>query len=101
MRVVVMLRPTNRRGTKSAYTAYRNQLLSNGFTLVQPEVYIRAVPSRKVASRCMRELRKGVPSTGSICAFCMTERQYERVTYLVGGRGAQEDLVGVRSMVDL
>ncbi|MGN9235184.1 hypothetical protein ACTM8Z_07865 [Atopobiaceae bacterium HCP3S3_D6] len=49
----------------------------------------------------MRELRKGIPTTGSICAFCMTERQYERVTYLAGGRGAQEDLVGVRSMVDL
>ncbi len=54
-----------------------------------------------VVSRCMRELRKGIPTMGSICAFCMTERRYERVTYLAGGRGAQEDLVGVRSMVDL
>lgn len=49
----------------------------------------------------MRELRKGILTTGSICAFCMTERQYERITYLAGERGAQEDLVGVRSMVDL
>ena len=38
-----------------------------------------------VVSRCMRELRKGIPTTGSICAFCMTERRYERVTYLAGG----------------
>lgn len=58
------------------------------------------------AAHCCRQplhggTAQGHPTTGSICAFCMTERQYERVTYLAGGRGAQEDLVGVRSMVDL
>lgn len=101
MRIVVMLRPTNRRGTKSEYTAYRKRLMSNGFVLLQPEVYIRAVPSKKVAARCVRALEEGVPSTGAICVFCMTEKQYDSVRYLVGERSFEEKRVGMNAMVEL
>lgn len=101
MRVVVMLRPTNRRGTRGEYTAYRKRLESYGFVLLQPEVYIRAVPSRKVAIRCVRALEEGVPSTGAVCVFCMTEKQYGDVRYLVGERSFEETRVGMNVMVEL
>ncbi len=89
------------RGTKTEYTAYRKRLVALGYSLVQPEVYIRAVPSRKTAARCLRDLEEHVPTTGSIRAFCMTERQFAGVRYLVGGRDYQEERVGVRTMVEL
>jgi CRISPR-associated endonuclease Cas2 len=88
-------------GTKTEYTAYRKRLVALGYSLVQPEAYIRAVPSRKTAARCLREHEEHVPTTGSICAFCMTERQFAGVRYLVGGMDYQEERVGVRTMVEL
>ncbi len=55
MRIIVMLKPTNKRGTKTAYTKFREYLRKDGYVLMQPEVYMRAVTSRRaVASHLPR-----------------------------------------------
>jgi len=38
MRILVILNPTNKRGTKTAYTSFRKTLLSDGFILWGPEL---------------------------------------------------------------
>ena len=46
MRILVMLNPTNKQGAKTAYTAFRKFLLSDGDVLVGPELYMRVVTNR-------------------------------------------------------
>ena len=41
MRIIVVLHPTNKRGTKSAYTKFRQALLTDGFVLMAPEIFMR------------------------------------------------------------
>ena len=101
MRVVIMLRPTNRRGTKGEYTAFRKLLTSSGFALVQPEVFVRAVATRRAAKLQLERLKEHVPTTGTICAITLTERQFAAIEYLVGEPSYQEQLVGSRTNVSL
>ena len=101
MRTIVMLRPTNKRGTKMPYTAFRKQLVSEGFVLLQPEVFMRVSPTRAAAEQVVRRLAPAVPQTGTICLLTLTERQYASMRYLTGGPNAQELLVGARMQVEL
>lgn len=101
MRTLVMLRPTNRRGTKMAYTAYRKRLVAEGFVLLQPEVFMRVSPTRRAAEALLEHLREDVPQTGAVCVLTLTERQYASMCYLTGGPDRQERVVGSRRQVDL
>ena len=101
MRILVMLAPTNARGTKTAYTKFRKKLVSCGFVMLQAEVYMKVVPNREVARTQLSTLEKYAPPTGTVRAFTMTERQFAAVRYLTGGPDYQERMVGAKKQVDL
>jgi CRISPR-associated protein Cas2 len=101
MRVLMFLRPTNLHGTKGAYTTFRKTLVSHGFVLLQPEVFLAAVRTRRAAEHLVAQMREMVPPTGSVCALVLTERQYASMTYLTGGPSYQEIAVGQQGNVSL
>lgn len=94
MRVVMLLRPTNRHGTKGEYTQFRKLLVANGFVLVQSEVFMCAVPTRRSVRVLLDRMKAAAPTTGSVCALVLTERQYSSIEYLVGGPSYQERAIG-------
>ena len=47
MRILVMLNPTNRYGTKTAYTELRKFLLSDGYFKIQPDVFMQVEDTKK------------------------------------------------------
>ncbi len=96
MRILVMLAPTNARGTKTAYTKFRKKLVSCGFVMLQAEVYMKVVPNREVARTQLSTLERYAPPTGTVRAFTMTERQF-----VTGGPDYQERMVGAKKQVDL
>lgn len=61
MRILVMLAPTNARGTKTAYTKFRKKLVSCGFVMLQAEVYMKVVPNREVARTQLSTLERYAP----------------------------------------
>lgn len=101
MRILVMLAPTNARGTKTAYTKFRKHLLGQGFTMLQAEVYMKVVPNREVGATQLEALARTAPPTGTVQAFTMTERQYGAMRYLAGGSDYQERAVGAKKQVEL
>lgn len=40
MRILVLLNPTNKKGTKAAYTELRKFLIKDGYVLLQSEVFM-------------------------------------------------------------
>ena len=94
MRVIILLKPTNKRGTKTAYTKFRNRLAENGFIMVAPELYMRVVASRKAAGRARNHVKEWLPETGTVVFMTMTERQWNKIEYLVGERSLQERVIG-------
>ena len=48
MRILVLLNPTNRYGTKTAYTELRKFLISDGYLKLQPDVFMRVEDTKKL-----------------------------------------------------
>lgn len=90
MRILVMLDPTNKRGTKKAYTDLRNFLVSDGYLRIGTEL----TPSRKTAEKHIRRLSEHSPCTGTVRVLRLTEKQYESIWYMTGSEDLQEKTVG-------
>ena len=101
MRILVSLRPTNKRGTKGECTTFRKQLSTWGYVLVQPELFMQTVPTRKAARHALEQLEAASPTTGTVCALVLTERQFSGIRYLVGEPAYQEQAVGAGASVTL
>lgn len=101
MRMIVMLNPTNKRGTKTAYTNFRKTLLADGFILWGPELYMRVVTTRKSAETHLCRLENAHPETGTIRVMTLTERQFWSMKALTEAFDHQEQDVGAKSIVML
>lgn len=94
MRILVLLDPTNRRGTKMKYTELRKFLFSDGYLRIGTELFMRVTPSRKSAEKHIRRLSEHDPGTGNVRVLKLTEKQYEKIWYLTGGPDEQEAVIG-------
>ena len=101
MRIIVMLKPTNKRGTKMAYTKLRKLLISDGYTLWGPEVYMRVTTNRKSAETHFKRLKSYDPGSGIVRVLKLTEKQFANIWYLTGEPDTQEKLVGAHSLIML
>lgn len=66
MRILVLLNPTNKRGTKAAYTELRKFLVKDGYILLQSEVFMRITNNRKGAEKHLNRIKKYIPDTGTV-----------------------------------
>ena len=94
MRIIVLLKPTNKRGTKTAYTKFRKVLLADSFTLVDPEIFMSMTTNRQSAKIHVERIPAFAPTTGIVKVLMLTERQYHSMTYLTGEDDYQERMVG-------
>lgn len=101
MRILVMLKPTNLRGTKMAYTKFRKFLVSDGYILIGQELYMRVSTNRKSAEKHIRRLSEYNPGTGTIRVLKLTEKQYGKIMYLTGEKDYQEEVVGAKCHIQL
>ena len=101
MRIIVILSPTNKRGTKTEYTKLRKFLISDGYLRISKEVFMRITNNRKGAEKLYRRLMDYKPKTGIVRVFKLTEKQYAKVLYLTGEEDIQEKMVGNNTLVML
>jgi CRISPR-associated protein Cas2 len=101
MRLLVILNPTNKWGTKTEYTKFRKFLASDGYLRIAPEVYMRIVQNRKAAQKHYRRLDEYVPQTGTVTIFRLTEKQYASAYRPVVEQDYQEKVVGINSHIML
>lgn len=101
MRIIVLLKPTNKYGTKTAYTKFRKALLADGFTLAAPEIFMRITTNRKSAKTHIDRISSYAPNTGVVKVLMLTERQYHSMIYLTGEVDYQERMVGGNCHVSL
>lgn len=94
MRIIVILSPTNKYGTKTEYTKLRKFLISDGYLRIAEEVFMRITTNRKGAEKHFRRLEEYAPRTGVVRVFKLTEKQYENIWMLTGEADHQEKTVG-------
>lgn len=94
MRLLTILSPSNKWGTKTEYTKLRKFLHKDGYIRIAPEVHMRILPNRKVAEKHYRRIDEVAPKTGCVRVIQLTEKQYRNIYVVTGGVDYQEEMVG-------
>ena len=99
MRLLLILSPTEKWGTKTEYTKLRKFLHKDGYIRIAPEVFMRVVQNRKASEKHYRRIEEYAPKTGVVRILRLTERQYSNIYMVVGEKDYQEKVVGVNSHI--
>lgn len=76
--------PTNTVNERRAYRSFRKFLIKNGFLMMQESVYSKLVQNSTAADAVMENLRRNKPPSGLVQALKITEKQYEKIEYIIG-----------------
>lgn len=85
MRVVVffdlpVLTDANRRD----YRQFRKFLIKSGFMMVQESVYCKIAQNSSVGDAIVDNIKKNKPREGLVQVLRVTEKQYNKMDYIVG-----------------
>ena len=90
MRVLVMFDlPVVSAHDRKEYTKFRKYLLKSGFLMLQESVYCKLVMNSTMADSLVDNLRKNKPEKGVVQAIKITEKQYEKMEYIVGANNSE------------
>ena len=95
MRLIAILSPTDKWGTKTEYARLRKFLLKDGYIRIGPEVFMRVVQNRKASEKHYRRIDEVKPKTGVVRLLRLTEKQYNNIYMVTGEPDYQEKTVGV------
>ena len=101
MRILVLLNPTNKKGTKAAYTELRNFLIKDGYVLLQSEVFMRITNNRKGAEKHLNRIKPYIPNTGTVRIMRLTEKQFCNMGLYQAEEDYQESIVGINDYIML
>ena len=94
MRLLAILSPTDKWGTKTEYTRLRKFLQRDGYIRIAPEVYMRIVQNRKASEKHYRRIEEAAPKTGIVRLLRLTEKQFANIYMVTGEADYQEKVVG-------
>ena len=76
--------PTDTPKERKAYTLFRKDLLTDGFTMMQYSVYIRHCSSIENAKVHAARMGRCVPAAGEVRFLTITDKQFGRIETYVG-----------------
>ena len=91
MRILVFFDlPVKTKPQRRKATQFRNFLIKDGYYMVQFSVYARVCNGNDMVELHKKRLKANVPDDGSIRVLVITEKQYENVDILLGGKSKYE-----------
>ena len=87
MRIVVffdlpVLTESNRKDNRT----FRKYLIKSGFMMVQESVYCKLAQNSSVADAVVKNIKKNKPHEGLVQVLRVTEKQYNKMDFIVGER---------------
>lgn len=86
MRVFVLFDlPTLTSEDLREYRRFRRHLIKGGFLMLQESVYCKLLLNQTAVDTVFDNLNKNKPLKGSVIVLTLTEKQFSKAEYLVGG----------------
>ena len=86
MRILVMFDlPMVTSAERKEYTKFRKYLIKAGFLMMQESIYCKLSPNSTLADAVVENVRKNKPENGLVQVLRVTEKQYSKMEYIVGG----------------
>jgi CRISPR-associated protein Cas2 len=87
MRVMVFFDlPVETAAQRREYTRFRKFLIKSGYLMMQESVYCKICLNNSGVESVQLALEKRKPKHGLVQVLVITERQFSKITYLVGQR---------------
>lgn len=85
MRVIVFFDlPVLTLNDRREYRRFRKYLIQSGFIMMQESVYSKLALNTSAVSAVMENVRKNSPTAGLVQMMAVTEKQYNRMEFVVG-----------------
>lgn len=85
MRILVLFDlPVTTSENRREYARFRKHLIKSGFIMMQESVYIKLALNNTVAESIINSLRKNKPQTGIVQILTLTEKQFQKIEFIVG-----------------
>ena len=85
MRVIVFFDlPTLTAENRKHYYQFRKYLIKSGFLMMQESVYCKLAVNNVAADAIIENVKKNKPSEGLIQALRVTEKQYNKMDFIIG-----------------
>ncbi|TCG10298.1 CRISPR-associated endonuclease Cas2 [Mycoplasma marinum] len=93
MRLILMydLYGNDEEGQK-VYTKFHKGIISRGFIMMQYSVYIKAINTPTKRDYEIKAIQKIVPKNGNIRILTVTDKQYQNMSFLRGGKKINETI---------
>jgi len=90
MRVVVFFDlPVLTAFERRSYSQFRKCLLKAGFMMVQESVYCKMAINTSAADAIIENIRKNSPPDGLVQVLKITEKQYNKMEFIVGEKSSE------------
>lgn len=85
MRVLVFFDlPVLTEANRRDYRIFRKYLIKSGFMMIQESVYCKLAQNGSVADAMVENIKKNKPSEGLVQVLRVTEKQYNKMDFIVG-----------------
>ncbi len=74
---------------RKEYTKFRKYLIKSGFYMLQESVHCKLALNSTMADSVIENLKKNKPEKGLVQALKVTEKQFERMEYIVGEKQSE------------
>ncbi len=102
MRMILMFDlPVKTKKEIQIYNKFRKMLLKKGFFALQYSVYGKIFANREAAYNEKESIKRSAPEKGNIRIMIVTEKQYNSMEIIVGGKSNQEKVVTQEVVLEL
>lgn len=100
MRVLLMFDiPTKSKKEQKYATRFRNELIKQGFFMMQFSVYMRICKGVSAAKSAVERVRGILPPLGNVRTLIITEKQFDNMQILLGSAGFNEKMNNDKNLV--
>ena len=90
MRVVVFFDlPVLTEANRRDYRVFRKFLIKSGFMMIQESVYCKLAQNSSVGDAIIDNIRKNKPREGLVQVLRVTEKQYNKMDFIVGQKNGE------------
>lgn len=91
--------PVKTKVERKVYSLFRKKLILRGFYMLQYSVYSKVFANRDAAIIEKEYIKRVSPERGNIRIMIVTEKQFNRMEIIIGGKSNQEKILKTEAFI--
>lgn len=93
--------PVDTKAQVRNYNKFRKELIKQGFLMMQYSIYVKSCLNKEAAQGTINNVRRYLPRDGHVRSLIITEKQFEKMTILVGEENRNLEILGENRTIQL